>query len=195
MSTSIIDGTIEEATFKRAFVKMQVWGLLVFRLRDGSTRTLDKVIIESSLAPYITPGNSGRFYCYAAIDHRGIHGVRTDQGEAHYAFARNNEIVSLISAGSARFSSQSLSPFMDMDHRMGLHMSDHRRAGLFSLSGNASEGREAVRRGFGLRAGSGRGAGAMRRAGLARPPGPAAADGRGRARPGRSPPSRRSRPR
>jgi hypothetical protein len=99
MSTSIIDGTVEEATFKRAFVKMQVWGPLVFRLRDGSTRTLDKVIIESSLAPYITPGNSGRFYCYAAIDHRGIHGVRTDQGEAHYAFARNNEVVSLISAG------------------------------------------------------------------------------------------------
>ena len=99
MSTSIIDGTVEEATFKRAFAKMQVWGPLVFRLPNGDTRTLDKVIIESSLAPYIAPGNSGRFYCYAAIDHRGIHGVRTDQGEAHFAFARDNEIVSLISAG------------------------------------------------------------------------------------------------
>ena len=99
MSTSIIDGTVEEATFKRAFAKMQVWGPLVFRLPNGDIKTLDKVIIESSLAPYIAPGISGRFYCYAAIDHRGIHGVRTDQGEAHYAFARNNEIVSLISAG------------------------------------------------------------------------------------------------
>jgi len=98
MATSIIDGTVEEATFKRAFSKMQVWGPLVFRLRDGSTRTLDKVIIESSLAPWITPGNSGRFYCYAAIDHRGIHGVRTDGGEAHYAFARNNEIASIAAA-------------------------------------------------------------------------------------------------
>jgi len=98
MSTSIIDGTVEEATFKRAFSKMQVWGPLVFRLRDGSTKTLDKVIIQSSLAPYITPGNRGRFYCYAAIDHRGIHGIRNDRGEAVYAFARNNEIASIISA-------------------------------------------------------------------------------------------------
>ena len=98
MATSIIDGAVEEATFKRAFRKMQVWGPLKFRLRDGSTKTLDKVIIDASLAPYITPGNSGRFYCYAAIDHRGIHGVRTDGGEAHYAFARNNEISGIICA-------------------------------------------------------------------------------------------------
>ena len=98
MATSIIDGTVEEATYKRSFSRMQVWGPLKFRLRDGSSKTLDKVIIESSLAPWITPGNSGRFYLYAAIDHRGIHGVRTDQGEAHYAFAKNNEIASIICA-------------------------------------------------------------------------------------------------
>lgn len=120
MSTSIIDGTVEEATFKRAFSKMQVWGPLVFRLPDGSTRTLDKVIIESSLAPYITPGNSGRFYCYAAIDHRGIHGVRTDGGEAHYAFARNNEIASIICAAIGLLLTVAYLAFMDKINGWGL---------------------------------------------------------------------------
>ncbi len=113
MATSIIDGTVEEATFKRAFRKMQVWGPLKFRLRDGSTKTLDKVIIDASLAPFITPGNSGRFYCYAAIDHRGIHGVRTDRGEAVYGFARNNEISGIICAVAGLFLTVMYIAFMD----------------------------------------------------------------------------------
>jgi hypothetical protein len=113
MSTSIIDGTVEEATFKRKFTNMQVWGPLKFRLNDGSSKTLDKVILHADLAPYIVPGNSGRFYCYAAIDHRGIHGVRTSEGQAVYAFAKNNEISGIACAVVGLFITVMYIAFMD----------------------------------------------------------------------------------
>lgn len=96
MGTSIIDGTVEEATYKKGSRNVQVWGPLKFRLRDGSQKTLDKAVIHADLAPYITPGNSGRFYCYAAIDSRGIHGVRTNQGVARFAFSKINETVGIV---------------------------------------------------------------------------------------------------
>lgn len=113
MATSIIDGTVEEATFKRATRNAQVWGPIKFRLRDGSTKTLDKAVLHADLAPYITPGNSGRFYCYAAIDSRGIHGVRTDKGEARYAFLKVNEVVGLVTAAVGLFMTVMYIAFLD----------------------------------------------------------------------------------
>ena len=96
MATSIIDGTIEEAHLKRSFWNMRVFDPVLIRRTDGQIENLGKTIVEGNVAPYIVPGAAGRFYRYAAIDHRGIHGVRLDNGEEAYGFARNNEIASII---------------------------------------------------------------------------------------------------
>ena len=42
-------------------------------------------------APCSQPGTSGRFYLYTAIDHRGIHGVRDDEGRSAFAFPRSTK--------------------------------------------------------------------------------------------------------
>ena len=96
MTTSIIDGTIEEAHLKRSFRNIRVFDPVLIRRRDGQVENLGKTIVEGNLAHHIVPGAAGRFYRFAAIDHRGIHGVRLDNGEEAYGFARNNEIVSII---------------------------------------------------------------------------------------------------
>jgi len=96
MATSIIDGTIEEAHLKRSFWNMRVFDPILIQRADGQVENLGKTIVEGNLAHYIVPGAAGRFYLYSTIDHRGIHGVRLDNGEEAYGFARNNEIGSII---------------------------------------------------------------------------------------------------
>ena len=95
MATSIIDGIIEEAHLKRSFWNMRVFDPVLIRRTDGQVENLGKNIVEGHLAEHIVPGAAGRFYRYTAVDHRGIHGVRLDNGEEGYGFARNNEIASI----------------------------------------------------------------------------------------------------
>ena len=98
MSVSIIDGTIEEAEPGRKAMSVRLFKRIVFRLADGSTKTVLKPVVHSELAGQIQPGTSGRFYLFAAIDHRGLHGLRDDKGNALMHFPRNNEIATLVSA-------------------------------------------------------------------------------------------------
>jgi hypothetical protein len=88
----MIDGTIEEATRKRSFYRMQVFDPVIIRRSDGTIENLGKRIIHSDLADVLAPGRSGRFYLYSTFEHSGIHGFRGG-GEAVFAFARNNEIA------------------------------------------------------------------------------------------------------
>ena len=98
MGVSIVDGTIEEAVPGRKAMGVRFFKRIVFRLADGGTKTVLKPIVHSQLAGHLQPGTSGRFYLYAAIDHRGLHGLRDDKGHALMHFPRNNEIGSLIAA-------------------------------------------------------------------------------------------------
>jgi hypothetical protein len=95
MATSTIDGTVEEAVLKRRRPKASVYERIKFRLDDGSTRTWTKAIVGNEVANLLTPGTRGRFYFFTAIDHRGISGVRTDDGREAFAFGRVNEYAGL----------------------------------------------------------------------------------------------------
>ncbi len=101
MATSIIDGTIEEATLKRSFYKMRVFNPVVIRKADGTIENLGKRIVHSDFGAKLTPGQTGRFYLHSTIGHPGIHGLRDAQGQSIFAFPRNNEIVGFVSIGLA----------------------------------------------------------------------------------------------
>ena len=95
MAVSIIDGTIEEVELKRRRKLGSVFSRILFRLPDGSTKTWGKSVVWNNVADRLKPGTKGRFYLYTAIDHRGIHGVRTADGEETFGFGRVNEYVSI----------------------------------------------------------------------------------------------------
>lgn len=96
MGVSIIDGTLEEAVLKRVRRNIRVFERLTFRLRDGSTKSVAKAVVDAPVAERLVPGTSGRFYLYTAIDHRGVHGVRADDGQTVYSYPKNNEKIMLI---------------------------------------------------------------------------------------------------
>ena len=96
MSVSIIDGTIETAELKKSALNIRVYHKIVFRLTDGSEKTILKPIADAQVAALLQPGAKGRFYVFNAPDQRGVHGVRDDQGHAVFAFPRNNEKAMLI---------------------------------------------------------------------------------------------------
>jgi hypothetical protein len=91
MATSTIDGTIEEAVLRRRRAKVGVYDRILFRLDDGSTKTWTKAVVMNNVGDLLTPGTRGRFYAFSAIDHRGISGVRTDDGREAFGVSRVNE--------------------------------------------------------------------------------------------------------
>lgn len=95
MAVSIIDGTIEEVELKRRRKLGSVYSRILFRLPDGSTKTWGKSVVWNNVADRLKPGTEGRFYLYTAIDHQGIHGVRTADGDEVYGFGKVNEYVSI----------------------------------------------------------------------------------------------------
>ena len=95
MAVSIIDGTVEEVELKRRRKLGSVYSRILFRLPDGSSKTWGKSVVWNNVADRLKPGTKGRFYLYTAIDHRGIHGVRTVDGEEIYGFGKVNEYVSI----------------------------------------------------------------------------------------------------
>jgi hypothetical protein len=96
MGVSVIDGTIEEVVLRRRRKLGSVYDRVVFRLDDGSTKTWGKSVVWNEVADHLKPGLRGRFYLYTAIDHRGIHGIRTAGGQEVYGFGKVNEIVSIV---------------------------------------------------------------------------------------------------
>jgi hypothetical protein len=103
MATSTIDGTVEEAVLKRRRSKASFYERVKFRLEDGSTTTWTKAHVGNEVGDLLVPGTRGRFYTFTAIDHRGISGVRTDDGREAFAINRINE-----NAGLGIFISMSL---------------------------------------------------------------------------------------
>ena len=95
MATSTIDGTVEEAVLKRRRSQGSFYERVKFRLDDGSTRTWAKAHVMNNVGDLLLPGTRGRFYLFAAIDHRGISGVRTDDGREAFGVAKLNELVGL----------------------------------------------------------------------------------------------------
>src|SRR5689334_9581920 len=95
MATSTIDGTIEEAVIRRRRAKGGFYDRIKFRLDDGSTRTWTKLHVMNNVGDLLLPGTRGRFYGYRAMDHRGLSGVRTDDGKEAFGFNRINEYAGL----------------------------------------------------------------------------------------------------
>ncbi len=95
MATSTIDGTIEEAVLKRRRSQGGFYERIKFRLDDGSTRTWARAHVMSNVGDLLVPGTRGRFYLFTAIDHRGVSGVRTDDGREAFGVARLNEQVGM----------------------------------------------------------------------------------------------------
>ena len=91
MSTSTIDGTVEEVVPGRRRGTIAVFKSIRFQLDDGSSRTVTKAVVKSDLADELVPGARGRFYLYKAFDISGIHGLRTSDGRSVYAFPTNNQ--------------------------------------------------------------------------------------------------------
>lgn len=95
MATSTIDGTVEEAVIKRRRSQGSYYERIKFRLDDGSTRTWAKAHVMNEVGNLLAPGTRGRFYLFTAIDHRGISGVRTEDGKEAFGVAKLNEYVGI----------------------------------------------------------------------------------------------------
>ncbi len=95
MATSTIDGTVEEAVIKRRRSQGSFYERIKFRLEDGSTRTWAKAHVMNNVGDLLVPGTRGRFYLFTAIDHRGVSGVRTEDGREAFGVAKLNEQVGM----------------------------------------------------------------------------------------------------
>ena len=156
MAVRTIDGTIEEVELKNRRKLGSVYSRVVFRLPDGRREEVGKSVVWNNVADHLKPGTKGRFYLYSAIDHRGIHGVRTADGAEAYGFGKQNEIVSIVvlvmaaltfwlnygSAARAYFRRHHLADHPDP--------ADRRRADVSRLPPHAGAGRAPVPRGFRL---------------------------------------------
>jgi hypothetical protein len=98
MAIEVIDGTIETAALKRAYPKVAMYDRIVIRATDGSERKLEKVAVSPSVSGMLVPGTLGRFYGYKAIDHRGLFGLRTQDGRSAFAIPNGNEKLMLMMA-------------------------------------------------------------------------------------------------
>jgi hypothetical protein len=96
MSVNAIDGTLEAANVKRRVRNISVYDSLVIRRDGGGEERLGKTMISNKVADALEPGMRGRFYTYASIDHKGMHGVRTADGKAAYDFPQNNEKIAIV---------------------------------------------------------------------------------------------------
>ena len=95
MATSTVDGTVEEAVIKRRRSQGSFYERIKFRLDDGSTRTWAKAHVMNNVGDLLVPGTRGRFYLFTAIDHRGVAGVRTEDGREAFGFPRLNEYAGI----------------------------------------------------------------------------------------------------
>jgi hypothetical protein len=99
MTTSIIDGTVEEAVPGRSRGGTTVFKSIRFLLADGSSRTLTKMVVKQAVADELTPGAKGRFYLFNAFDLRGVHRVRTPDGREVFEFPGSNQKLFLVMGG------------------------------------------------------------------------------------------------
>lgn len=95
MAQSTIDGIVEEAVLRRRRSQGGFYDSIKFRLDDGSTKTWTKAHVMNNVGDLLTPGTRGRFYLFTAIDHRGVSGVRTEDGREAFGVAKLNEQVGM----------------------------------------------------------------------------------------------------
>ena len=93
MAVSTIDGTVEEAVLRRRRAKNSTYDSIKFRLEDGSTKTWTKAQVMNDVAELLAPGTRGRFYLFTGVDHRGISGVRADDGRSAFGAVKMLEQV------------------------------------------------------------------------------------------------------
>jgi hypothetical protein len=96
MSTSIINGAVEQAEPGRSRGGITIFKSIRFALDDGSSRTVTKAVVKQEVADELVPGARGRFYLFKAFDISGVHGVRTPDGRSVYAFPGNNQKLFLL---------------------------------------------------------------------------------------------------
>jgi hypothetical protein len=103
MTVSVIDGSIESAISRNLKSKYPLFDSVIFRDRNGASKTVEKVSAASNVAAVLTPGASGRFYLTEALGQKGIHAVRLDDGRALHGFYNNMELILAIGALAGAF--------------------------------------------------------------------------------------------
>lgn len=96
MSVAALDGTLEAANLKRRGKSASLFDSIVVRRSDGGEERLGKTIVANVVADALRPGTIGRFYHYSAIDHKGLHGLRTAEGVAIHEFPGSSERLMLV---------------------------------------------------------------------------------------------------
>lgn len=96
MSVSTVDGSVEAAELKRSRGGLSIFSNIRFRLADGTTKTITKAVAKDSVAERLKPGSSGRFYLFNGFDLKGVHGVRTSDGQSLYEFPTSNAKLFLV---------------------------------------------------------------------------------------------------
>lgn len=96
MTTSVIDGTVEEIDVKTYRAGVRLFRTIRFRLDDGSEHTAKKLVTTAEVGDELVPGARGRFYLFKAFDIKGVHGVRTADGREVFGFPSNNQKIFLI---------------------------------------------------------------------------------------------------
>lgn len=94
MATSIIDGTLTDCVTGRSRPnKFTIFKSLTFKRADGSTEVLKRQVVRADVADLLKPGVKGRFYTFNALDLKGIHGVRLDNGASVYSYHTGNLVL------------------------------------------------------------------------------------------------------
>jgi hypothetical protein len=96
MAVSIVDGTLESFELKRKTPSVSIYRDLVIRDGEGRETRLNKAVAARKVADQLKAGLAGRFYLYSAIDHKGVHGFRLQDGSKAHAFPVMNERVMLL---------------------------------------------------------------------------------------------------
>ncbi len=92
MANIVIDGTIENATLKRAAMGQSIFEAVTVRRSDGTREHFRKLIVANALRDALKSGATGRFYFHKFIDQSGLHAVRSGS-RSQFAFPRNIEII------------------------------------------------------------------------------------------------------
>lgn len=96
MTTSIIDGHVAAADLKRARSGISIYRSVTFQPDQGAEWVVKNAVVKQNVADALLPGARGRFYLYSAFDVKGIHGVRTSDGQSIFGFPGNNQKLFLV---------------------------------------------------------------------------------------------------
>jgi hypothetical protein len=90
MGVSVVDGVLEAAEGARRRGANTIYKQLRFRADGGGSRTLKNAVVRNTIADRLTTGAHARYYLFTALDIRGVHGLRTDDGAALCDFPGTN---------------------------------------------------------------------------------------------------------